>query len=258
MEIMEAYHRNWIENADPTMCTMTLFRSPFWVPILVFSYLYFTLGCGPRFMKDREPYSLKTFIRYYDIFQIVANAIMAYHGYNIILPWNAENLCKALQDVNLDQHQMMTTLVWYVLIVKLIDFIETGVFVLRKKHNQITFLHLYHHVGIVLFTWLTGRYFCSAFGALGISINSSVHVLMYTYYLITSFGTTWQKILRPMKPLLTALQMVQILFVIYVLIQTNIPGCYVTKSVINTAIEKERRLKATSSTRQTRCYYAQV
>ncbi|KAG7208152.1 hypothetical protein KM043_009719 [Ampulex compressa] len=211
MGIMEVYHRNWIENADPKMQAMTLYGSIFWVPIIVFSYLYFTLGCGPRFMKDRKPYSLKTFIMYYNIFQIVANAIMAYQCCTVIFPWNSEIFCKSLQDVNPDQYQMMTTLLWYLLVVKLIDFIETGVFVLRKKTNQITFLHLYHHVSTALLTWLGARHYPGALAAFAVSLNSSVHVLMYTYYLITSFGTTWQKTLRPIKPLLTALQMVSLM-----------------------------------------------
>ncbi|KAG7208151.1 hypothetical protein KM043_009718 [Ampulex compressa] len=192
------------------MYVMALYGSAFWIPILIFSYLYFTLCCGPRFMKDREPYSLKTFIKYYNIFQIVANAIMAYQGYNIILPWNPEIFCKPLQDVNPDQYQMFTTLMWYLMVVKLIDFIETGVFVLRKKNNQITFLHLYHHVSTVLIAWVTGLYFPGALSAFGVSLNSTIHVLMYTYYLSSSFGTTWQKILSPIKPLLTSIQIVSL------------------------------------------------
>ncbi|KAG7208156.1 hypothetical protein KM043_009723 [Ampulex compressa] len=239
MGIMEAYHRNWIENTDPKMQAMTLYGSVFWVPMLVFSYLYFTLRCGPRFMKDREPYSLKTFIKYYNIFQIVSNAIMAYHCYTIILPWNTAIYCKSLQDINPDQYETITTLLWYLLIVKLIDFIETGVFVLRKKNNQVTFLHLYHHVSTVLLTWLGARHFPGALAAFGISLNSSIHVLMYTYYLITSFGTTWQKIMRPIKPLLTGVQMVQLMFMIFALFQTYKPGCYVTKNA-----EKEKRLRS--------------
>ncbi|KAG7208150.1 hypothetical protein KM043_009717 [Ampulex compressa] len=201
MDIMEVYRRNWIKDSDPKMQAITLYGSVFWVPILIFSYLYFTLRCGPRFMKDRKPYSLKTFIMYYNIFQIVANAIIAYHCCTIVLPWKTENFCKPLQDVNPDQYQMFTTLMGYVLVVKLIDFIETGVFVLRKKDNQITFLHVYHHVSTVLIVWLG----------------------------VNTFGTTWQKILSPIKPLLTSIQMVQLMFLIFALFQTYKPGCYFSK-----------------------------
>ncbi|EFN68090.1 hypothetical protein EAG_00269, partial [Camponotus floridanus] len=38
-----------------------LVESFYYVPLIIFAYLYFVLRCGPRFMKDRQPYSLKTF-----------------------------------------------------------------------------------------------------------------------------------------------------------------------------------------------------
>lgn len=37
-------------------------------------YLLVVLYWGPRFMKDRRPYSLKTFIKIYNFCQIMANA----------------------------------------------------------------------------------------------------------------------------------------------------------------------------------------
>lgn len=33
---------------------------------------------------------------------------------------------------------------------KYTDLIETMIFVLRKKENQVSFLHVYHHVAIIL------------------------------------------------------------------------------------------------------------
>jgi hypothetical protein len=36
------------------------------------------LGCGPKFMKNRPPYELKTFIHFYNIIQIWANAWLIY------------------------------------------------------------------------------------------------------------------------------------------------------------------------------------
>lgn len=35
-------------------------------------------------------------------------------------------------------------------ILKLVDLFDTVFFILRKKNNQVTFLHIYHHAGIVV------------------------------------------------------------------------------------------------------------
>nr|XP_050864808.1 elongation of very long chain fatty acids protein F-like isoform X2 [Vespula vulgaris] len=55
---------------DPRVKDWVL-SNPSVVISILFSYLYFVLVCGPRFMKNRQPYSLKTFIRCYDIFQMI-------------------------------------------------------------------------------------------------------------------------------------------------------------------------------------------
>lgn len=60
-------------------------------------------------------------------------------------------------------------------------------FVLRKKYNQITFLHVYHHGGMVLAGYIVSKYMAGSHGTLLGIINSYVHVVMYTYYFLTSF-----------------------------------------------------------------------
>lgn len=56
-----------------------LVGSPTSLIILSALYLYFVTGYGPRFMKDRKPYSFKTFIFGYNVAQIIANALIVYH-----------------------------------------------------------------------------------------------------------------------------------------------------------------------------------
>ena len=95
------------------------------------------------------------------------------------------------------------------MISKLIDWIDTYLIVLTKKsETQLSFLHTYHHstMGIIWCYLIVNDY---AFGTVtfGALCNSFVHCVMYTHYLVTSFG-----IRNPFKKWVTRIQMLQFAF----------------------------------------------
>ena len=67
-----------INSADPRTRDWFLVGSSAPILIILTLYLLFVLKWGPKFMEKRKPYSLKTFIQLYNIFQIIANAIIVY------------------------------------------------------------------------------------------------------------------------------------------------------------------------------------
>jgi hypothetical protein len=44
--------------------------------------------------------------------------------------------------------------VWWYYVSKLIEFCDTFFFILRKKDNQLTFLHVYHHSTMFSLWWI--------------------------------------------------------------------------------------------------------
>lgn len=52
----------------------------------------------------------------------------------------------------------MAKWVWWTMILKIIELSDTIIFVLRKKMNQITFLHVYHHAMVVCLSWIGCKY----------------------------------------------------------------------------------------------------
>lgn len=54
--------------------------------------------------------------------------------------------------------KQITRLIWAYFLLKLLDLMDTIFFVLRKKQTQVTFLHLYHHVGILMGAWGAVKY----------------------------------------------------------------------------------------------------
>ncbi|XP_078417083.1 ELOVL fatty acid elongase 8b isoform X3 [Cetorhinus maximus] len=81
-------------------------------------------------------------------------------------------------------------------------------FILRKKYNQITFLHVYHH-GTMIFNWWAGVKYVPGGQSFFIGLlNSFVHIVMYLYYGIAAMGPHMQKYLW-WKRYLTMLQLLQ-------------------------------------------------
>jgi len=52
----------------------------------------------------------------------------------------------------------MARWVWWVLILKITELADTLIFVLRKKHDQVSFLHVYHHTATLLLAWISCKY----------------------------------------------------------------------------------------------------
>ncbi|GBM42731.1 Elongation of very long chain fatty acids protein 7 [Araneus ventricosus] len=101
---------------------------------------------------------------------------------------------------------------WVAYITKLIEYLDTVIFVLRKKDSQISFLHVFHHTSVPVISWLGVSYGPGGYNTIFPMLNSFVHVWMYLYYCIASLGTEFQKYLG-WKKYLTSLQLAQFAFV---------------------------------------------
>lgn len=97
---------------------------------------------------------------------------------------------------------------WVFFMLKILDYVETCVFILRKKDNQVSGLHLYHHVSTLFFAWIAMRYFLVPPMTMGVFCNSFIHTIMYIYYFLSSWGPEVQKAIAPIKPWITIAQMV--------------------------------------------------
>lgn len=102
----------------------------------------------------------------------------------------------------------MINTMWYLFLLKGVELIETCLFILRKKNNQASFLHLYHHISTLFICY----YFCIYVGngmlIISPTLNCLVHIVMYTYYTLASFGPTIQRKLTFIKKSITIIQLV--------------------------------------------------
>ncbi|KAL1116487.1 hypothetical protein AAG570_004959, partial [Ranatra chinensis] len=125
-----------------------------------------------------------------------------------------------------------TRVVYVYFLVKILDLLDTVFFVLRKKNSHVSFLHLYHHTGMVCLSFSGAKWAPGGHGTfLGFN-NSIVHMVMYTYYLAATLRpdskyTIWW------KKYITQLQMLQ--FLLNTLQQSALlfqPDCYYPRFIL--------------------------
>jgi elongation of very long chain fatty acids protein 7 len=118
----------------------------------------------------------------------------------------------------------MMRISWLYFFSKLIEFLDTIFFVLRKKDNQITALHLIHHATMPFNCWL-GVYFApGGHATFGGWLNSFVHVVMYSYYGLSAIGPHMSKYLF-WKRYITTLQLTQFVVIMVHSVQLFFREC---------------------------------
>ncbi|XP_011877346.1 PREDICTED: elongation of very long chain fatty acids protein AAEL008004-like isoform X2 [Vollenhovia emeryi] len=242
MDLVQTYNYLLTELSSPESRDWLFISSPYPVLLITVGYLYFVLYAGPCYMKNRPPYKLRTFILIYNLFQILANLwLLKLHKdagwFSHFTEFSVAN-CGNHYASYLDAPKVFSTL-WWVYLLKLSDYIETCIFVLRKKQNQVSSLHTFHHVSNVTFAWFFLKYFLDVRASFFTLLNCFVHVIMYIYYFISAWSPNLQRTISPFKPLLTKLQMIQLLCMVLPLLQfsnCNVPKGFVAFFIINLII----------------------
>ncbi|XP_003737045.1 elongation of very long chain fatty acids protein 1 [Galendromus occidentalis] len=182
-------------------------------------YLWFVLKFGPQWMENRKAYRLKPLTRLFNACQVLANGwftcnltIIAvrnfpegYFSFGCNPPTTVKPPASNEEDIKMIGK--LFTLYFYV---RTVDYLDTVFFVLTKKQSHVSFLHVYHHVIVVVssYIYLRSGWVPSIFH-LSI-LNASIHIIMYSYYFLSTFP-----ILRPYlwwKKYMTCMQILQFLF----------------------------------------------
>ncbi|XP_067214559.1 very long chain fatty acid elongase 1-like isoform X2 [Linepithema humile] len=175
-------------------------------------------------MKNKPPYKLKTFILVYNIIQILANIWVVKE--HISSGWFSKYtfLCFIPHPTSPSAIRLFN-MMWWFLLLKFFDYFETCIFVLRKKQNQVSSLHVYHHVSNVAFAWYFLKYMLDERATFVTLINCSVHVIMYIYYFLAAWSSNLQKSLLPIKPYVTRIQLMQFFAILLLCTQVLSSSC---------------------------------
>ncbi|KAG7172611.1 Elongation of very long chain fatty acids protein-like 7 [Homarus americanus] len=212
---------------DPRQGSWLLLQSPLPSLLLCLLYVGIVTWWGPLYMSSRKPFSgLRPFMIAYNAFQVVFSAWLFtqgglggwFGGYKLVC-----QTCDFSDDPK--AVLMMHGAFWYYFS-KFIDFIDTIFFVLNKKYEHISVLHVSHHALMPISLWYGVRHQAGGHATFMGFINSFVHVVMYSYYLLAAMGPR----LRPYlwwKKYLTMLQMVQFTIVFFHAVSVAFVECEV-------------------------------
>lgn len=89
---------------------------------------------------------------------------------------------------------------------------------------EVSNLHVFHHSIVPIASWSVFKFYPSIENAMYPFINTIVHVIMYVYYTMASFGPQVEPYLG-WKKYLTALQLVQFLLIIVHSVRAPFIGC---------------------------------
>ena len=99
---------------------------------------------------------------------------------------------------------------------KILEFLDTVIMCLKKNFHQITFLHVYHHASIFFIWWVIVYFAPGGEAYFSAALNSWVHVVMYGYYLWSTYAPKLAEGKRPgwthpafYKRYITGMQMTQ-------------------------------------------------
>ncbi|XP_030573105.1 elongation of very long chain fatty acids protein F-like [Drosophila novamexicana] len=171
---------------DPNQLPLT--NSPWPLILILTSYLLFVLKFGKIFMKHREPYNLTKLLRIYNLSQVAYNGIFFGITFYYLICRRICNLSCMETFPFGHEHKNLERYVHFAYFInKILDLLDTIFFVLRKSYKQISFLHVYHHMMMVIGCYLVMRFYGTGghFNALGM-INSLVHTVMYFYYFLSA------------------------------------------------------------------------
>ncbi|CAG2180130.1 unnamed protein product, partial [Oppiella nova] len=188
----------WVDETDNRIKGYPLINGgPTQFATIMLLWLVFVMKIGPNFMAHRKPFGLHKILMIHNFLLVLINAYYIYASLKW-LDFGRKSLDPKLPDRNdwspptlavLDQKAMY----FYT---KLIDLLDTIFFVLRKKSNQISFLHIYHHFMVPILGFLVAK-LCpqSVIVEVFCLLNSIVHTMMYLYYLLSAFGPQIQRYL---------------------------------------------------------------
>ncbi|XP_003746852.1 elongation of very long chain fatty acids protein 1-like [Galendromus occidentalis] len=171
-----------MSKGDPRTRDWPMMGSPVFVASILVAYLYFCISLGPRFMEKRQAFNIRPIVVCYNVIMVglslffcILTLKLTYIGQEIG-PYDV--FCQATSPTD----TVLMWWGWFYMLTKIGELLDTVFFVLLKKNNHISFLHLLHHSLALATVWMDINSGITGQVAMFPILNTAVHVVMYGYY----------------------------------------------------------------------------
>ncbi|XP_050996095.1 elongation of very long chain fatty acids protein 5 isoform X2 [Acomys russatus] len=124
-----------------------------YIPTFVCSVIYLLIvWLGPKYMKNRQPFSCRRILVVYNLGLTLLSLYMFHELVTGVWEGKYNFFCQGTRSAGESDMKIIRVLWWYYFS-KLIEFMDTFFFILRKNNHQITVLHVYHHATMLNIWW---------------------------------------------------------------------------------------------------------
>ncbi|ETP48749.1 hypothetical protein F442_05589 [Phytophthora nicotianae P10297] len=96
---------------------------------------------------------------------------------------------------------VMGNVLYFFYLSKMLDLCDTVFIVVGKKWRQLSFLHVYHHLSVLIIYYIVFRVAQDGDSYASVVLNGFVHTIMYTYYFVSAHTRDiWWKALLDADP----------------------------------------------------------
>jgi elongation of very long chain fatty acids protein 4 len=230
MDFVETKWRQWndfyascLDQSDARVADWFMMQS--YSPTLLLSLTYLVVVYSlMHVMRQYKPMELRGILLIYNSSMVALNFHIAFELFTASWKRNYSYSCTPVNYSDDPEEVRIAKAIWWFYISKAFEFLDTIFFVLRKKNEQVTFLHVYHHATMFPIWWIGVKWVPGGQSLFGAMINSSVHVIIYSYYALSALGPEFQKFLW-WKRYLTKIQLTQFCFGIFHAAQSLYFGC---------------------------------
>uniref|UniRef100_A0A6M2DY60 Elongation of very long chain fatty acids protein n=1 Tax=Xenopsylla cheopis TaxID=163159 RepID=A0A6M2DY60_XENCH len=159
-------------------------------------------------MKNREAFDLRRVLVIYNLFQTVFSAWIFYEYLQSGWWGHYSFRCQPVDYSTSEIALRMANTCWWYYFSKFTEFFDTIFFILRKKNEHVSTLHVIHHGCMPFSVWMGLKFAPGGHSTFFALLNTFVHIIMYSYYMVAAMGPKYAKYIW-WKKYLTTLQMVQ-------------------------------------------------
>ncbi|XP_026882373.2 elongation of very long chain fatty acids protein 5 isoform X2 [Electrophorus electricus] len=177
---LNTYIDSWMGPRDPRVKGWFLLDN--YLPTLAFTITYLLIvWMGPKCMRNRKAFSCQRILVVYNLALSLLSLYMFHQLVTAVWQGGYNFFCQDTHSAGEADDKIIHVLWWYYFS-KVIEFMDTFFFILRKNNHQITFLHVYHHATMLNIWWFVMNWVPCGHSYFGATFNSFIHVLMYSYY----------------------------------------------------------------------------